>query len=66
MNWLSLLWSADGRALLKLARRISASLDTPEERKAAALYVVEVFRDGKATPIEWAKLGKLLGVFESD
>ena len=52
----------DKRALLELAIRITASLDTPEERKAVAEYGVKMLADGKVSGPEWLKLGKALGV----
>ena len=52
----------DKRALLELAIRITASLDTPEERKAVAEYGLKMLSDGKVTGPEWLKLGKALGV----
>jgi hypothetical protein len=62
MNWLLKLLPADKRALLELAIRITSSLDTAEERRAAAEYAVEILSDGRMTGPEWLKLGKVLGV----
>jgi cobalamin biosynthesis protein CobD/CbiB len=42
---------------------IVQSLDTKEERLAAAETVMEALSDGKITTIEWTKIGKSLGVF---
>jgi len=53
---------ADKRALLALALRITASLDTAAERKAVADYGVEMLRDGKISVGEWAKFGSKLGI----
>mgnify|MGYP003154575380 CR=1 FL=1 len=55
---------ADKRALLDLALRMVASLDTPEERKAVADYGLEMLADGKVTITEWSAFGKRLGVFK--
>ena len=52
----------DKRALLELAMRVTSSLDTAEERTAAAKYGMEILADGKITGPEWLKLGKALGV----
>ena len=54
---------ADKRALLDLALRMVASLDTPEERRAVADYGLEMLADGKVTITEWSAFGKRLGVF---
>jgi len=55
---------ADKRALLALALRITASLDTAAERKAVADYGVEMLRDGKISVGEWAKFGSKLGILK--
>ena len=55
---------ADKRALLDLALRMVASLDTAEERKAVADYGLKMLDDGKVTIIEWSAFGKRLGVFK--
>ena len=62
MNWLLKFLPADKRALVKLAIRITASLDTPAERKAVAEYGVKMLDDGKVTVGEWAKFGSILGI----
>ena len=54
---------ADKRALLDLALRMVAGLDTPEERRAVADYGLEMLADGKVTITEWSAFGKRLGVF---
>jgi hypothetical protein len=66
MNWLLKLLPADKRSLLELAIRITQNLDTPEERKKVADLTKEVFKDGKVSIGEWAKLGSALGVFKID
>ena len=55
---------ADKRALLTLALRITASLDTAAERKAVADYGIEMLKDGKVTVGEWAKFGSKLGILK--
>lgn len=62
MNLLLKFLPADKRALLNLALRITASLDTAAERKAVADYGVEMLRDGKISVGEWAKFGSKLGI----
>ena len=62
MNWLLKLLPADKRALLELALRITASLDTAAERRAVAEYGMEMLRDRKVTVGEWAKFGSKLGI----
>jgi hypothetical protein len=52
----------DKRVLLKMALRITASLDTAEERKAVAKYGMTMLQDGKVTVGEWAKFGSKLGI----
>jgi hypothetical protein len=55
---------ADKRALLALALRMVASLDTAQERQAVADYGLEMLADGKITITEWSAFGKRLGVFK--
>ena len=64
MNWLLKLLPADKRALLELAIRITASLDTAAERKAVAAYGLEMLKDSKVTVGEWAKFGSKLGILK--
>jgi hypothetical protein len=52
----------DKRALLTLALRITASLDTAAERKAVADYGIEMLKDGSVSVGEWAKFGSKLGI----
>ena len=52
----------DKRALLELAIRITASLDTKQKRKDVADYGIEMLKDGKVTVAEWAKFGSKLGI----
>ena len=51
------------KVAIELAQRLTASLDTPAERKAAIDYCVSALADGHLTAIEWAKLGKMLKVY---
>ena len=60
---------ADKKALLELALRITANLDTPEERKRVADYGIEMLSASSAggtrvTVAEWSAFGKKLGVFK--
>jgi len=64
LNILMRFLPADKRALLNLALRMVASLDTAEERKAVADYGLKMLDDGKVTIIEWSAFGKRLGVFK--
>ena len=59
----NLFLSKEKKVLLDLALHIVQSLDTKEERLAAANTVMEALKDGKITTIEWTKIGKSLGVF---
>ena len=53
---------ADKRAMVELAMRMVAKLDTPAERKAVAEWGIQAFRDGKITVPEWGELGGKLGI----
>jgi len=53
----------DKRVLLKMALRITASLDTAEERKAVAKYGMTMLQDGKVSVSEWSRFGSKLGIF---
>ena len=59
----NLFLSKEKKVLLDLALHIVQSLDTKEERIAAANMVLDSLEDGKITTIEWTKIGKALGVF---
>ena len=59
----NLFLSKEKEVLLDLALHIVQSLDTKEERIAAANMVLDSLEDGKITTIEWTKIGKSLGVF---
>ncbi len=62
MNWLLRLLPADKRAMLELAMRIVASLDSGAERKEAINYGITMLEDGRVTVGEWAKFGSKLGI----
>ena len=53
---------ADKRAMVELAMRMVAKLDTAAERKAVAEWGISAFADGKITVPEWAALGGKLGI----
>ena len=55
---------ADKKALVELALRITANLDTPEERKRVLDYGIEMLADGIIRPTEWTRFGKMAGVFQ--
>ena len=55
---------ADKRALLNLALRITASLDSAAERKNVADYGLEMLADGSVSVAEWAKFGSKLGILK--
>ena len=62
MMWLLRFLPPDKRALLELAMRITASLDTAAERQAVAEAGVEMLKDGRVTVAEWSKFGSRLGI----
>jgi len=53
---------ADKRAMVELAMRMVAKLDTPAERKAVAEWGIRAFADGKISVPEWGELGGKLGI----
>jgi len=53
---------ADKRAMVELAMRMVAKLDTPQERKAVAEWGIRAFADGKISVPEWGELGGRLGI----
>ena len=65
MNWALRFLPQDTRQLVVLGQRIIASLDTPEERRAAVQYGIEMFSDGRVEVGEWAKFGSKLGVLRA-
>ena len=62
MNILLKFLPADKRALLELAIRITASLDTKQKRTDVANYGIEMLRDSKVSVGEWSKFGSKLGI----
>ena len=65
MQWLMRLLPKDTRQLIWLARRIIERLDTPEERRAAIQYGIEMFKDGRVTITEWIRFGVKCGVLRA-
>ena len=70
MNWLLKFLPQDTRDLIALGQRIIASLDTPEERRAAIRHGIEMLSpesEGgiRCTVGEWAKFGSLVGVLRA-
>ena len=53
---------ADKRAMIELAMRMVAKLDTAAERKAVAEWGIRAFEDGKISVPEWGELGGKLGI----
>jgi len=53
---------ADKRAMIELAMRMVAKLDTAAERKAVAEWGIRAFKDGKISVPEWGELGGKLGI----
>ena len=65
VNWLLKLFPADTRALLELAIRITASLDTAAERKAVAEYGMAMFKHGDRISVgAWARFGSKMGILK--
>ena len=51
--------------VLRLAMAVSKRLKTADDRKALVNTLAKAISDdGKVTPIEWATIGKRLGVFD--
>ena len=70
MNWLLRFLPYEKRALVELALRMVASLDTSEERQAVAEYGLKMLSpdsDGgsRCTVGEWAKFGSKLGILRA-
>ena len=53
----------DTKALVQLALRMVAALDTPEERQEVAEFGMKMLSDGSVSITEWSAFGKRLGVF---
>ena len=65
MNWILRFVSQDTRDLIALGQRIVGCLDTPEERRGAGEYGIEMFKDGRGEVGEWARFGSKLGVLKA-
>jgi len=65
MAWIIRVLPADKRALVQLAMRMVANLDTSAERKAVAEYGIKMI-EGGVTVNEWSTFGKMLGVFKME
>ena len=65
MNWLLKFLPQDTRDLITLGQRIIAALDTPEERRVAIQYGIEMLEDGRVEVGEWAKFGSKLGILRA-
>ena len=65
MNWILRFVSQDTRDLITLGQRIVGCLDTPEERRVAVEYDIEMFKDGRVEVGEWARFGSKLGVLKA-
>ena len=51
--------------ILRLAMAVSERLNKAEDREALVSTLAKAISDdGKVTPIEWATIGKRLGVFD--
>tara|TARA_Y100000310_G_scaffold106981_1_gene105437 strand:- start:264 stop:467 length:204 start_codon:yes stop_codon:yes gene_type:complete len=64
MRWRLTLLPGDQRALLELAIRLTAELDSAAERQAAAEYGMKLLRDRKISVGSWAKFGSHLGILK--
>lgn len=53
---------ADKRAMVELAMRMVAKLDTAKERRDVAEWGIQAFKDGRLSVSEWATLGGKLGI----
>jgi hypothetical protein len=53
---------ADKRAMIQLALRMVAKLDTAQERRDVAEWGIRAFADGKISVPEWGELGGKLGI----
>ena len=63
-NVLIKLLPAQIRAMIILAQRIFAQLDTKEERDDVLAYAKGMFEDGKVTGPEWLKFAGRLGILK--
>ena len=69
MNWILRVLPQDIRQLIVLGQRIVACLDTPEERRVAVRFGIEMLSsdsDGgsRCTVGEWARFGSILGILK--
>jgi len=55
----------DQKALVELAMRMVANLDTPRERREVAEYALGAFHTGRISITDWTRLGKRLGILTS-
>ena len=63
MNWLLKLLPQDTRQLIVLGQRIIACLDTPEERRDAVQFGIDMLRGKDGASVgDWAKFGSKLGL----
>ena len=65
MNWLLKFLPEETRQMVLLGQRIIAALDTPEERRVAIQYGIEMLEDGRVEVGEWAKFGSKLGILRA-
>jgi len=65
MNWLLRFLPEETRQMVVLGQRIIAALDTPEERRVAIQYGIEMLEDGRVEVGEWAKFGSKLGILRA-
>ena len=66
MNWLLRFLPQDTKDLIILGQRIIASLDTPEERRAAVKFGIQMLSSdseggSRVTVAEWARFGSKIG-----
>ena len=53
----------EAKAAIELVQRLTAALDTPEERQAVMTYCMDMLRDNSVSATEWSKLGKALKIY---
>tara|TARA_Y100001951_G_C11037819_1_gene128544 strand:- start:177 stop:419 length:243 start_codon:yes stop_codon:yes gene_type:complete len=66
MNLFLKLLSKEQRNVMEIGQSIFAQLDTPQQRKEAFDYALEVLADGTVTLPEWGKLGGKLGIIKGN
>ena len=52
------------RNLIKLGIRLTANLNTEKEREAVITEFTKIIEDGRVTPPEWSRLGKVLKIWD--